>query len=124
MTPITAYIAEVRERLANATPGPWIVNDDYFPIEVWTNPQDTKIACLDQRTDFSPGKTKCFNNAVLIAHAPTDLDKLTTALELAVGALVDACYRHHMDCDKNCVDICPIKIRDKALTQIEQVLRG
>ncbi len=64
MTPaITAFLDSVKERLANAMPGPWRSHD-------WPS-----FPRLDEY-DYE-----------LIAHAPHDLKLLTEMLEVALGAL-------------------------------------
>lgn len=88
-------IAEIRERLAAAAPGPWTWDDDY---ERLLTPKYTVRGLLPNREDNE-----------LLAHAPTDiarllalLDGIAPHLETAMSALgqIDArltsdIYNHH-----------------------------
>lgn len=45
--------------------------------------------------------------------------KLTRQHDVLKEALINATNRHHYNCDNECVDICPLNIRKKAIAECE-----
>jgi len=83
MTLARKKIAEVRERLKAATPGPYAARVREFSnralSEIWT-----EFGWYQQLPrDYREPTTE------MLAHAPADLDKLCQALELALEAFGD-----------------------------------
>lgn len=83
----------IRERLANATPGPWRQSDGRV-LEHY-HKSEFNTAETGQTYDELNGWRKLFQiqsgqqpgNFELIAHAPTDLELLLKALEIATNCL-------------------------------------
>lgn len=105
MTDTTTLIAELREKLAKATPGPWEAReapDGYFQDMNIIRPDGLAVACAVMNGDIT--RTETWDNASLIVAAinalPTILDTLESqrreiewmreALEEAV-ALIREC---------------------------------
>lgn len=82
---IAIYIAEVRERLSKATPGPWGPYKANIPFNaIVTKPAASLSKHDSERTDFWR-----YEDAELLASAPTDLNLLADCLEICVKALGD-----------------------------------
>jgi hypothetical protein len=45
-----------------------------------------------------------------------DVKFLIARIEQLEKAIESACYRHHIECDKKCVPICPVKIGKDAIS--------
>ncbi len=80
-------LAEIKARLSAATPGPWTVSrsdSDHghinYQVENFGYEHDGCVAFCSELTNFRQAK----KNAELIAHAPTDISRLISALELAI----------------------------------------
>lgn len=81
MTHTSKAIAEIRERLEKATPGPWKIGH-------WTEKQTLDFQIFNIELEVTPVKSVSLeDDARLIVHCPTDLARLTDALEVAVKAL-------------------------------------
>jgi hypothetical protein len=77
--PLPATIAEIRARLAKITPGPW-----------WVNEKPVTVAVMDMKRHYITENVRSHPNqladAEFIAHAPTDIQFLLDALDLALGS--------------------------------------
>jgi len=107
-------LAEIEERLAKATPGPWILDnsDPNEPLIIKT----PEGLCLMQFSFSYP-------NCDLAAHAPTDLARLCQALRVAVNTI--KLYSKY--CDARPADACELfgcKQSRQALAEIERVMEG
>lgn len=91
MTPLTQFLAQVRERLAKATPGPWRAVRNNAMGETWfnifTRGDEQVLAMIGDCAD----KVKEDPNATLIAHAPTDISKALALIEVMREALEQSC---------------------------------
>jgi hypothetical protein len=75
MTNTHSKLAEIRERLKNATPGPWTYEENEGGIGYVVNA--TRDVCEDPLPQ----------DGRFIANAPTDISYLLTALEQALSDL-------------------------------------
>lgn len=83
-------IDEIKERLKNATPGPWYNLGDILKAEQALHPKhpkiskDWNIARFPHRTaDYPISHLEYVSNKNLIAHAPTDIAYLLRIAEAA-----------------------------------------
>jgi len=91
---VEQYIEEIRNRLANITPGPWVVETD--GTRVWHRGSGGTICEVNfdhQTGDHQPGEDQAF-----IANAPSDiaflleqLASIRSQIEAAVQAEREAC---------------------------------
>lgn len=78
---VAERVGEIRERLNAATPGPWIEShkgDGHYNKRV----AECLVADVYAKDEFDINQG--YANAELIAHAPTDISRLLSALELAI----------------------------------------
>jgi hypothetical protein len=45
-----------------------------------------------------------------------DVEWLIARVEQLEKAIESACYRHHIECDKKCISLCPVRIGKEALS--------
>lgn len=84
---IQTYISSVRDRIAKATPGPWIKR----PLALHEGGDGYEIVNVEEKTilddqTYYPSAPDDLDGE-LIASAPTDLSLLCDALEVAIKAL-------------------------------------
>ncbi len=86
MTP--ERLAEIKARLAAATPGPWeVLHNSSSDVSVFsTSPHAGQKAVA-----WMAETLRCEQNAELIAHAPTDLADLLAYVGQLEGLLRDLC---------------------------------
>lgn len=119
MTDLEKLLAEIRERLAKATPGPWRASPTRAMGEVWAQFYAGDKPLLQMRTDFmdtpdiSPDET-------LIAYAPTDLERLLRIVDVQREALMS--LKTKLTWQKDTIEVCPAA--DAALDEAERIARG
>lgn len=99
MTPIHAELEKIKDRLKNATPGPWrwVKHHQDKQLLVTQSASNTIICELhyfENRND---------NNTEFIANSPTDISRLISALEYVLDVFSNGCYCHklHPDSGEN-----------------------
>lgn len=88
MNSLSAKLAEIKERLAKATPGPWLIRSHagYSGLTYNQVTRDGRNDCIQV---FRTNEPQLLANAHFIAHAPTDIARLVLALERADAALAE-----------------------------------
>lgn len=75
----TEYLAEVAQRAANATPGPWKIGHRANRVDADTHPSaiaDCLFTHSDSTSRWLPTAEECQSNAAFIAAARSDVPKL------------------------------------------------
>lgn len=85
MTPLQTFLAGVKTRLENATPGPWAANSK---LEIWASSSQLNNAyvCIAKCSVHAPVNESTANYE-LIASAPTDLTAAIQIIEIQAAAL-------------------------------------
>jgi hypothetical protein len=52
----------------------------------------------------------------MLMHAEEDLKWLLARVKQLEKAIESACYRHHIECDKKCISLCPVRIGKEVLS--------
>lgn len=89
-----------------------------YSLEAWPI-GDAEFEGLFFRADMYP---KEFRYEALFAYSEgfdACHEIMQAKLDVAIEALKKACYRHHLDCDDECVDICPVRIKKEALEKLK-----
>lgn len=92
---IESYLQQIKDRLAKSTPGPWRWGNGPSFVE-WTLGDDSVI---ESGEVYGPSKHRAagclkLKDAMLIAHAPTDLSRLLEIVEIYREALERIAGRH------------------------------
>lgn len=81
------WLDEIKKRMAAATPGPWMFNEDTRIHCGKENGHETLGEIVCEVPDDTYSRPAREYDAHFIANAPTDIDRLVKALEIAMGAM-------------------------------------